>query len=716
MPYAASAYFPDGSPQSLTLAGLRQDLELLAGPITAGIGQTWRIRDPARNKFFEIGPFEFAVFSVWQEGLSLADLSQRVSARLKTSVEPEELMNITEFLMANELLSVSSASVRRALVRRAQGRKTGWLRWLLQNYLFMRIPLFNPEPMLAWLSGKTNWLFTQKALFTVIVLTIVDLHLLSEKWPQVVHHIDYSFSLEGLVMLAVAGILSKTLHEFGHALVAHRLGVRVPAMGLSMVVMYPMLYTDTGDSWRLRNKNQRLAIASAGMIAEFSLALIAILAWSLFPDGPVRNALFFLAFVGALLALGLNAMPFMRFDGYYVLSDALDLPNLHERASALSLRWIRFRVWGLLSSDPETQMSLPMRCFLIVFAMVTWLYRLVVYLAIAWLVFDYFFKALGIVLMLVELGWFVVRPVYQEISYLAGIRQRIRPNWLALLVTAMMIVVFTWLWFIASGITSPAIARARTELIVKSPKAGLLLQLNVREGQRLEVGDELALLVSPESDLRTEKAQINRKALLWELQSAAANQEARERSETNRQRIKGTQAAEQLSISEQDLMHLRASAPGTVRDLHAGAVAGRWIQAREPLLRVISTEGTVIYAYVNEANIHDIKMGASATFYPDDAGIKPIRGKVVELDTNSLRTLPSPLLSSVYQGAIASVRGPSGELTTSEARYKVRIEPEEPTALPRVLRGSVYIEGNALSAITALPARIISNLKRELGI
>lgn len=625
-------------------------------------------------------------------------------------------MKIIEFLETNELLSVTSSSVRRALGRRAQSRETGWLRWLLQNYLFMRIPLFDPGPMLAWLSGKTGWLFTRKALFGAMVLLLVDLHLLSEKWPQVVHHIDYSFSLEGLVLLALAGLFSKTLHEFGHALVAHRLGVRVPAMGLSIVVMYPMLYTDTGDSWRLTNKHHRLAIASAGMIAEFSLALVAILAWSFFPDGPIRNALFFLAFVGALVALGLNAIPFMRFDGYYMLSDALDLPNLHERASALSLRWIRFRLWGLASIDPEPQMSLGMRRFLIGFAMVTWIYRLVVYLAIAWLVFDYFFKALGIVLMLVELGWFVARPFYQEISFLARIRQRLRPHWLALLFTAMIPAVLTWLWLMASGITSPAIARARTELSVKAPNAGLLLQIKAREGQRLEAGDELAVLVSPESSLRTDVAQISRKALLWELQSGAASEDVRERSSAIRQRIGGTQAAEKLSLSEQDLMRLRAPAPGIVRDLLVGAIAGRWVQARDPLLRIVTTNDSVIYAYVNESNIHDIKMGAPATFYPDDAGIAPIRGKVVEMDANSVRTLSSPLLASVYQGAIPSVRGKGGELTTSEARYKVRIEPDEPASLPRVLRGSVYIEGNALSALTALPARIMSSLMRELGI
>lgn len=716
MTHAAATAFPAGSPKWLTLAGLRQDLELLDGPVTPGIGQTWRIRDPARNRFFDIGLFEFSVLSVWRENLTLGDLARRVSARLKTPVQPNELMEIVEFLSTNELLSVTSESVRRALARRAQRLETGWARWLLQNYLFMRIPLFDPEPVLTWLAGKTGWLFTRQALFAVMVLLLVDLHLVSENWPQVVHHIDYSFSPEGLVLLAIAGLFSKTLHEFGHALVAHRLGVRVPSMGVSILVMYPMLYTDTSDSWRLTSKHKRLAIASAGMIAEFSLALVAIFAWSLCPDGPVRNALFFLAFVASFVALGLNAIPFMRFDGYYVLSDALDLPNLHDRASALALRWIRFRLWGLNSGDPEPQMSQVMRRLLMGFAVVTWIYRLIVYLAIAWLVFDYFFKALGIVLMVVELGWFVVRPVYQEISFLARMRHRLRPRWLALLVAIMIPVAITWLWLLASGVTSPALARARTELSVQAPGAGLLLEIKVREGQRLKAGDELAVLVSSESGLRTDVALITRQALVRELESAAASEDTRERSGVIRQRIGGTQAVERMSLSEQDLMRLRAPAPGVVRDLLAGAVAGRWVQARDPLLRIISPDDTVIYAFVSETNIHDIEIGAPATFYPDDVGIAPIRGTITDVDINAVRTLPSALLASVYQGPIQSVRGPRGELTTSEARYRVRIEPNEPVSLPRVLRGSVYFEGNTLSLLRNLAARLMSTMMRNFGI
>ena len=701
--------------ESMLMADLRQDLELLEGPVVAGIGQTWRIRDPARNRFYEIGPFEFEVLTDWPHVRTLGDLAARLSARLQSAVNLAELLTVVEFLNRNELLSPKSESVRRTLVERAASAKKSWSSWLLQNYLFFRVPLFDPEPLLAWLAGKTNWIFSWKTGVLALVLLALDMSLIVEHWTEIRDHIDYSFSLQGLVLLAIAGLMSKTVHEFGHAVVAHRLGVRVPAMGVSVVVMYPMLYTDTSDSWRLKSKRQRMAIAAAGMISEFSLALLAIFAWSVFPDGPFRNALFFLAFVSFFVALGLNALPFMRFDGYFLLSDALDLPNLHERSAALALRWIRASLWGLHSADPEPQMSLRVRSFLVCFAVVTWAYRLAVYLLIALLVFHFFFKVLGIFLMAVELGWFVFRPVYQEFMYLMVHRKDVKPQWRGLLLFLLLAAGLGWFWLMNTSVMTPGIARARVELSVNAPTAGYLLKFQVQEGQRLEAGDELALLVSPESSLRMDIAQITREALNFQLQSTAVDNAARESQEAIRQRIAGTRAAERVSLSEQDLLRLRAPAPGVVRDVLPGAVAGRWVRAREPLLKITSPADTVVYAYVEESAIHQVRLGASVVFYPDDVGLDPIRGKVTEVENNAIRSLPSALLASVYNGPIQAVRGPGGELIASQGHYRVLIEPDRPTVIPRVLRGSVYIEGSMLWAITALPTRLFSAMMREFG-
>lgn len=713
-PATAAPDTPAARPPAL-LPGLRQDLELLPGPIVPRLGRTWRIRDPARNRFFDIGPFEFTALSEWSDAIGMAELAERVSRRAGQAVTPDELVPLLRFLQENELLSPQRREVRQFLRERHERSKPGVGTWLLHNYLFFRVPLFNPERLLNALAARTQWIYSRGMLIFLLALALLDVHLLFQHWPELVAHVDYSFSVEGLLLIGAAGIFSKLFHEFGHALTARRLGVRVPAIGVAFVVMYPMLYTDTSDSWRLRDKHQRLAIASAGMIAEASLALVATLFWAITPDGLLRSALFSLAFIGWVIALGLNASPFFRFDGYYILSDALDMPNLHERGTLLARTRLRRWFLGLREEDPEPYLSASGKHVLTLFALTTWLYRLVVFITIAFFVYHYFFKVLGLLLMAVELVWFVLRPFYQEFVALRSRWRELRPRWTLLLVAAAFAGLASWGWILASAISSPALMTARNEYFIQAPSAGLLVQVDVRNGQRTTTGTELAVVVSPEALLRRESAAISRNALIEELQRTVANTQSRERIHAIESQLAGIRATEHLSARESEVLRLRAPGEGVVRDLLPEAVPGRWVRGRELLMRVVSENDGVIHAYVDEASVHHLRAGARATFYPDDLNLPPVQGRVVDIDTAATHTLPSAMLASTHGGPVAAVRAPSGELQFHDVRYRVRIQPDAQTPVPRVLRGTVYIEGDSVKALMVLPQRMARAIVRELG-
>ena len=299
----------------VSLPRLRQDLELLPGPVLDNIGRVWRIRDPARNRFFDIGPFEFAALSAWSDMPTLVKLAAHLNETLDTDIEPDQLLPLVTFLRDNELV-VPEGDIRVFLREKRRKNTPGLWGKLLHNYLFFRVPLINPEPVLDWLVERTQWIYTFKMLWLMLALAVIDVHLIFQHWSELVAHFDYSFTWDGLLLVGAAGIFSKVFHELGHAVTARRYGVRVPAIGVAFVVMYPMLYTDTSDSWRLHNKHHRLGIAAAGMASEFSLALFATFFWAITPDSVTRSALFSLAFIGWLISLGLNASPLFRFDGY----------------------------------------------------------------------------------------------------------------------------------------------------------------------------------------------------------------------------------------------------------------------------------------------------------------------------------------------------------------------------------------------------------------
>src|SRR5690606_35220026 len=217
-------------------------------------------------------------------------------------------------------------------------------------------------------------LFSVWTAIAVLVASLLGLVLVARQWDSFSHGVMEMLTPSGLLGFAMALVLSKTLHEMGHALVATRLGVRVAHMGVAFLVLWPMLYTDTGESWRLRSHRQRLAISVAGVTVELALAGLATLAWALLDDGALRQAMLYLATTGWVLSLALNVSPFMRFDGYFILSDLLDFPNLHERAGATARVALRRRLLGLNDPYPEA-LNPRARRALTLFAFATWLYR-----------------------------------------------------------------------------------------------------------------------------------------------------------------------------------------------------------------------------------------------------------------------------------------------------------------------------------------------------
>ena len=186
-------------------------------------------------------------------------------------------------------------------------------------------------------------MFSRFYLGLLIAGALVALFLVSREWESYTHSLIEMLTLDGLLWMGVALSATKVLHELGHGLAARRFGCRVPSMGVAFLVLWPVLWTDTTEAWRLVRRRDRLLIDASGMLAEISVAVLATIAWAVLPDGHARNAAFTLSSSTWLLTLLVNTSPLMRFDGYYLLSDLLDIPNLQDRAFRLT-RW-RIREW-----------------------------------------------------------------------------------------------------------------------------------------------------------------------------------------------------------------------------------------------------------------------------------------------------------------------------------------------------------------------------------
>ncbi|MCE9641869.1 MAG: HlyD family efflux transporter periplasmic adaptor subunit [Betaproteobacteria bacterium] len=703
---------PDPAP----LPRLRQDLKLFPGAAHADGSPTWRVLDPVRNRFFEIGWLEFELLRRWNDSEDATALIHAVAADTTLRPTLAEVTELARFLDQHQLLRAASALQRAQLRARALAPAAAWWKQLLHHYLFFRIPLVRPD---AFLDATQAWVrpfYTRGFVRLTVAVAVIAFFLVLRQADAFAQTFLYFFSAQGLFFYALAASFAKVLHELGHAYTAKRYGVRVPTMGVAFLVLWPVLYTDTSETWKLMERRQRFAIAAAGMTTELALAVFATLAWSLAPDGALRSVFFLLATTTWLLTLAINASPFMRFDGYFLLSDALGMPNLHERSFALARWWLRRTFFRLEDEMPEPELTATRRRALIAFALATWIYRLVLFLGIAVLVYYLFFKLLGILLMLVEVGWFVVRPVAGEISVLRRRRAELRPAWRPFAALGAAIVLLIWLVPVERHVTAPALLRAQQDYAVYAQTPARVGELAVQPGQSVAAGALLVKLESPELQLRLTKATLEAEALTLELARTPASPLQRERMRVTQEQLAQTLAEQQGARNELAQLELHAPFAGVVRDLSPEIVAGRWVNSRRPLMRVVAPARYVIDAYVDEAQVRAIQVGNKIRFYPDRAGAAPVVGRVTSVDAASTRQVAHPLLASVHGGGLATVKTDRGALVAHDAVYRVEIVADEDQALPdSVMRGSVHVDTGLFALAGNFVSRLLALLVRESG-
>ena len=609
------------------------------------------------------------------------------------------------------------AVAQEVLGRRLRESKHAWYWQVLHHYLFFRLPLFRPDAFLARTVGLTDVFFTRGFVVFVLVLLGLDLYLVSREWYSVTDAMARMLTPRAFLYYAVAVTFSKIVHEFAHAYAARRYGVRVPTMGVAFLVLWPFLYTDTSEIWKLADRRKQLVIAAAGMGAELVLAVFSTLLWALAPEGGAKNILFVLASTTWVVTLAINMSPFMRFDGYFVLSDLLGFPNLHERSFACARRWMRATFFGLDEPLTEPDLRPRQRAGLIVFAWLTWLYRLSVFLGVALLVYHIAFKLLGIFLMLVELIWFIARPIWKEIAYVWKERRAVRMAWRPAIVLLALVTALVWLIPVSYEVTAPAILRAQQEHAVYAPFAARVTAVRVSDRERVGVDTELVSLEALDLEVREKKADISIVAARAELERMPASVRLQENYGVLQERLAQALAEKQAVRDEFGRQGLRAQQVGIVRDLAPDLLVGRWVNPRQLLMRVVSEDVPLIEAYVSERQVAAIIPGQAVRFFPQLPDRPVLTGEVVAVDKSPQRELSRPLLASLHGGEVVVKQDQHGSLVAQDAVFRVIVKPVGTSPkVDAVIHGSVRIETGLRFLVENFVYRILSVLIREGGI
>ena len=694
---------------------LREELSLFPGPRLADGQPSWMVHDPVRNLFFRIDWLTFEILSHWP----LADGERILQAVAESSTlrpEADDLRAVLDFLHENQLVIPVALEGSAQLAERHRRQRSNWWRWLLHHYLFFRLPLVRPDAWLARWLPRVEVFYSRSFRALTAIALIVGLIEVYRDWGRFSATLVDTLSLEGLLGYGVTLTVVKVLHEFGHAFTAKRYGCRVPAMGVAFLVMWPMAYTDTNEVWKLADRKQRLSVAAAGIVTELTVAAWATLLWGLLPEGMPKAIAFMLATTVWVASIAINSSPFMRFDGYFLLSDWLDIPNLHGRAFALA-RWdLRERLFALGEPKPE-QFPPGRERGLILFAWGTWLYRLVLFLGIAVLVYHFFTKVLGIVLFAVEIGWFVILPVWGELrawhSRWGAIRQSRRARRSALLLV-LLAVLFVLPW--PSRIASSGLLRPAEVFSVYAPAGAQLVALPYANGADVAQGAVVLQLASADLQRRWQKALARQETLRW--QAAVAGVDGEQRHNLLLLQEERASAEAELAVMQAELERYAPRAPfaGRLLDLDPDLKPGAWIGRNEKLAILVRDGSWLVETYLDEESVRRVRPGDGGLFVADggEGGFLPLSVRVVDHDAT--RVLPDPLLATQFGGSLLT-REKNGQHIPERATYRVLLAVEAP---PSVVaggswRGRVVIRGDWEAPGTRFLRSALTLFWREAG-
>jgi putative peptide zinc metalloprotease protein len=697
------------------LPPLREDVQLLTGDPAPDGSPTWVLVDPVRGKYFQIGWSAYQMLSRWSSRSAEAIIAE-IHAATTCRVTLNDLEEFVRFLQGNYLLRELPEGGYRAYAAHAEAAKPPWVKWLVHHYLFFQIPLVRPDRFLRATLPLVEWVFAPLTAWIVGLIGLSGVYLTSRQWDGFTTTMLHFFTPQGFVLYVLGLVIVKICHELGHAYTATRYGCRVPTMGLAMVVMVPMLYSDTSDAWRLTARRQRAAIGAAGMVVECALAALAIFAWNFLDDGLARSLAFIMATTSLALGAGINLNPFMRFDGYYVLSDLLGIPNLHERAFAFGQWQLRRLLFGLDLPMPES-VTPARRRFLIWFAWGTWVYRFILFLGIALLVYHFFFKLLGLVLFAVEIGWFILFPIGRELKAWWGLREAVRERgrvWVSIGTLAVLVLVLFVPW--SARISLPAVLESSAHATVYAPMPGRIIQLELQEGEPVERGNRLVTLESPvlEKELaltrkRIEVEQLRDQRQFTDPQELAKHQVTVETLKARLSQLEGL-------VQQQQNLSLAAPISGIVTDRAEALHVGQWINKELPIAYVADPRGEELHALAPDTEVGYLRAGQSARFIPEGAERASLKAQVVEIRDIDESSFTVPYLASLYGGDVPVREDANHKLRPDISVYRVTLRlVGPPPQWNQAVRGTVLVEGPRISIAHRLWEKSVRILIRESG-
>jgi len=637
-------------------------------------GETWFVvGDPASSKFYRFNASAYRFLGLLDGRRTIQEAWEVCLAQLEDAAPTQRdcidlLAQLQEFGLLRGDLPVEPGRLREKIEKVRKER----FQTYAGNYVFWSIPLINPERILARLQGVGRVLYGPVGLVLWAALALSALRLVIPRWDEMASSFNSIIAPQNLVLLSACFMGLKILHEFSHGLACKAFGGRVTEIGLFFMLIIPVPYCDATASWAFPSKWQRIIVASAGVMAEVVAASIAAYVWAFTPAGFAHTAAFNVMVVASVVTFMFNVNPLLRYDGYYILSDLLEIPNLAPRAQEL-WKWVaRRHIFGLKSDQMPPLHSRSEGAIMLVHSALAFPYRILVLLAIVMVIADRYF-VIGLVLALIGLLVGLGLPLAKGMVYVATepTLQRVRPR-AVLLTFGLIAAAAGFIGFVpmpariyAAGVVEPA--RQET---VRAPQDGFVDLIAVQNGQRVDEGQALIRLRNPLLLNSLAQSESNAARLRAQRDVAMATSAGdRRQAEALAEATEANVAMQRAAVAD---MNISAPFAGTVMNPELDNSHDRLVRKGDPILVLEDLDHLVIRAYVDDAQYAWLYTSGQAPRI--EARIYGDTGKPVGLEV--MRPPASGLPTVRYESLTQSVEGGEVVADPTEQRGIKTVRPQ----------------------------------------
>lgn len=650
------------------------------------------LQDISMERFLRFSPAAYSIIGTMDGERTVDEIWQQGCARLGDDAPTQDDMVqlLTQLYRADVLQCDVSPDAAEILERHEEQARRQW-RSRVFSLFSWRFPLFDPERFLQKFLPLVRPFFGWPGLILWLSVVAPATLLISAHWADFTMNVlDRLLAPKNLLFLWLLFPLIKAVHEFGHAFAARAYGGEVHDMGVMLLVLTPVPYVDASSASAFRDKWQRVVVGAAGMIVELFIAALAIFIWLNVEPGMVRTLAYNTVLIAGISTLLFNGNPLLRYDGYYILADLIEIPNLRTRANNY-LGYIAERfLFG--NRDAEAPMaSSGERVWFVSYGILSFFYRIFVVVAILFYLAERLFELGALLAAVAAVIWAAV-PVIKGLNFLFT-SPRLRPvRRRALAVTAAFVLLLS-----AILLALPAPYRTKSEGVVWIPEEafvraaaeGFIERIVAPPGSRVRKGDILLLLNDPvllarEQVLAAQKRELQARYIQHLFSD-------RVKAETINEELRYLEDRIARSREQAADLILRSGVDGTFVVPVAEDLPGRFVQKGQLIGHVLELGTITIRTIVAQENIDLVRQSARRVEVRLSEEIGESRPALIRrMVPGASERLPAKALGSLGGGEIAT--DPTDQHGVKAVQRVFQVDVELPSrARPVNLGGHAFV-------------------------